>query len=257
MVSKLLIVLLVSILPLMSTSTNQVSPSQVSTSLTTIVSSSTFTSYNTYSIGTTQITSTVTSTIYNGNFPLMGWGAVGCLSAGFPFTANPGDQLAVNFASDVPVDFYLMSAGQFQHLPPVASFCSAYGYIPVLPSLKSASYQTSYSLVWTPPLPGQYFIALLNLQPATATVMLSATLISVVVGSAVVNATATTTITYESSQVSSALVTAENSTVSSQQTPLLSQNVQWVAVVVILVVLGAVYFMSKKRSVKTGNVTSV
>jgi len=251
MVSKLLIVLLVSILPLMSTS-NQVSPSQVSTSLTTVVSSSTFTSYNTYSIGTTQITSAVTSTIYNGNFPLMGWGAVGCLSAGFPFTAKPGDQLTVNFASDVPIDFYLMSAGQFQNLPPAASLCSAYGYIPVFPSLEAASYQTSYSLVWTPPLPGLYFIAMLDLQPATATVMLSATLTSIVVGSVVVNATATTTITYESSQVSSALVTAESTTPTSGQAPSLSQNVQWIAVVVILVVLGAVYFVSKKRSVKTG-----
>jgi len=250
MVSKLLIVLLVSTLPLMSTSTNQVPPSQISTSLTTIVSSSMFTSYNTYSIGTTQITSTVMSTVYNGNFPLMGWGAVGCLSAGFPFTANPGDQLTVNFRSDVPVDFYLMSAGQFQHLPPTASLCSAYGMMPVLPSLKSASYQTSYSLVWTPPLPGLYFIAMLDLQPATATVMLSATLTSIVVESAIVNATTTTTVTYESSQVSSALVTAESSTLSSEQAPSLPQNVQWLAVVVILAVLGAVYFMSKKRSVK-------
>jgi len=250
MVSKLLIVLLFSTLPLMSAS-NQVSPSQISTSLSTIVSSSTFTSYNTYSVGTTQITSTVMSTVYNGNFPLMGWGAVGCLSAGFPFTANPGDQLTVNFRSDVPVDFYLMSAGQFQHLPPAASLCSAYGVIPVLPFLKSASYQTSYSLVWTPPLPGLYFIALLDLQPATATVMLSATLASIVVESAIVNATTTTTVTYESSQVLSALVTAESSTLSSEQAPSFSQNVQWlVVVVVILVVLGAVYFVSKRRAVK-------
>ena len=172
------------------------------------------------------------------------------MSAGFPFNANPGDQLTVNFRSDVPVDFYLMSAGQFQHLPPTASLCSAYGMMPVLPSLKSASYQTSYSLVWTPPLPGLYFIAMLDLQPATATVMLSATLTSIVVESAIVNATTITTITYESSQVSSVLVTAESSTLSSEQAPSLSQNVQWLAVAVILVVLGAVYFVSKKRSVK-------
>jgi len=235
----------------MSASANQISLSQVSTSLTTIVSYSTLTSYNTYSIGTTQITSTVMSTIYNGNFPLMGWGAVGCLSAGFPFSAQPGDQLTVNFRSDVPVDFYLMSAGQFQNVPPAASLCSGYGYIPVFPSLKSASYITSYSLIWTPPLPGQYFIALLNLQPATATVMLSATLTSVVVGSSIVNETTTTTVTYGNSQVSSALMTAQSSTLSSVQAPSLSQSVQWVAVVVILVVLGAVYFVSKKRNVKS------
>jgi len=253
MVSKLLGILLILILPLLS-STNQVLPSQVSTSLTTMVSYSTLTSYNTYSIGTTQITSPVTSTIYNGNFPLMGWGAVGCISAGFPFNAKPGDQLTVHFASDVPVDFYIMSAGQFQYVPPAASLCNAYGEIPVFPHLQYASYQTSYSLVWTPPLPGQYFIAMLNLQPATATVMLSATLSSVQVESAVVNATATTTITSESSQVSSAIITVETSTLGSEQAPSFSSNIQWIALVVIVVVLGAAYLVWKKRSLKPANV---
>ena len=254
MVSKLLSTLLILILPLLS-STNQVSPpSQVSTSLTTMMSYSTLTSYNTYSIGTTQITSTVTSTIYNGNFPLMGWGAVGCISAGFPFNAKPGDQLTVHFISDVPVDFYVMSAGQFQYVPPAASLCSAYGAIPVFPHLQYASYQTSYSLVWTPPLPGQYFIAMLNLQPATAAVMLSATLTSVQVESAVVNATATTTVTSGNSQVSSAIVTVETSTLGSEQAPSFSSSIQWIALVVIVVILGAAYLVWKKRSLKPANV---
>jgi len=248
MVSKQLIVLLISILPLMTNSTNQVSPSQVSTSLTTVVSSSTLTSYSTYTVGTTQVTSTVTNTIFNGNIPLIGWGAAGCLPAGFPFNANPGDQLTVNFVSDVPIDFYVMSAGQYQWVPAKASQCAANGFIPVFSSLKAASYQTSYSLTWTPPLPGQFFIVLLNLQPTTAQVILSASITSVQAGSVVVNATTTTTITYENSQVSSTLVTVETSTMASEGLP--SQTIQWVAVVVILVTLGVVFLALKKRSAK-------
>jgi len=249
MVSKQLIILLISVLPLMMNSTNQVSPSQVSTSLTTVVSSSTLTSYSTYAAGTTQVTSPVTKTIYNGNLPLMGWGALGCLSAGFPFNANPGDQLTVHFASDVPIDFYVMSEGQFRYVPSDASLCSAYGAIPVFPYLKAASYQTSYSLVWTPPLSGQFFIVLMNLQAEPATVMLSASITSVQVGSVVLNATATTTITYENSQVSSSLVTVESSTAGSEALP--SQSVQWIALAVILVVLGVIFFVSKKRPLRT------
>ena len=250
MISRLLIIPLISILLFMANSTNQVSPSQVSTSLTTVVSSSTLTSYSTYSVGVTQVTSTVTNTIYNGNIPLMGWGATGCLSAGFPFSANPGDQLTVNFASNVPIDFYVMSAGQFQNVPPAASLCSAFGVIPVFPSLKAASYQTTYSLNWTPPFPGQFYVVLLNLQPATASVMMSASITAVQVGSVMVNATATTTITNAYSQVSSSLVTVESTTAGSEGLP--PQTIQWVAVVLILLALGVVFLVSKKRSGKVG-----
>ena len=248
MISKQLVFPLISILLLMANSTNQVAPSQVSTSLTTVVSSSTLTSYSTYSVGYTQVTSTVTNTIYNGNFPLMGWGMMGCLSAGFPFNANPGDQLTVNFVSNVPIDFYVMSAGQFQRVPPATSFCNFYGAIPVLPSLKAASYQTSYSLNWTPPYSGQFFIVLMNLQSATASVMLSASIASIQVESVVVNATATTTIENAHSQVSSTLVTIENTTESSQ--PLPPQTSQWAAIVLILAALGIIFLMWKKRSAK-------
>ncbi|MGD0421970.1 MAG: hypothetical protein ABSA92_00775 [Candidatus Bathyarchaeia archaeon] len=250
MISKQLIIPLISILLLMTNSTNQVSPSQVSTGVTTVVSSSTLTSYSTYSVGVTQVTSTVTNTIYNGNIPLMGWGATGCLSAGFPFNANPGDQLTVKFVSNIPIDFYVMSAGQFQRVPSATSQCSAFGSIPVFPSLKAASYQTSYSLNWTPPLPGQFFIVLLNLQPATASVMLSASITSVQVGSVMVNATATTTITNAYSQVSSTLVTVESTTAAAEGLP--SQTIEWVAVVLILVALGVIFLFSKKRTAKVG-----
>jgi hypothetical protein len=236
-----------SILLLMANSTNQVSPSQVSTSLTTVVSSSTLTSYTTYSAGVTQVTSTVTNTIFNGNLPLMGWGAAGCLSAGVPFNANPGDQVTVNFASNVPIDFYLMSAGQFQRVPPGTSLC-VYGAIPVFPSLVAASYRTSYSLNWTPTVPGQFFIVLLNLQAAPALAVMSASVSSVQVGSVVVNATATTTITNEYSQVSSAFVTVESTTAAAAESVSLSQTLQWVAVILILVALGVIFLASKKRS---------
>lgn len=252
MISKQLIFTLVPILLLMVNPLNQVSPTQTSTSFTTVVSSSTLTSYSTYSVGVSQVTSTVTNTIYNGNIPLMGWGSTGCLSAGFPFTANPGDQLTVNFASNVPIDFYVMSAGQFQNVPPVASMCSALGAIPVFPSLKAASYQTSYSLSWTPPFPGQFFIVLLNLQPATASVMMSAFVTSVQVESVIVNATATTTLTNEYTQVSSALVTVESTTTAASQELSPAQTIQWVAVVLVLVALGAIFLASKKRSAKVG-----
>jgi hypothetical protein len=248
MISKQLIIPLISILLLMASSTNQISPSQVSTSLTTVVSSSTLTSYSTYSVGVTQVTSTVTNTIYNGNIPLMGWSPAGCLSAAFAFTANPGDQLTVNFDSTVPIDFYVMSAGQFQRVPPATSLCSAFGAIPVFPSLKAASYRTSYSLNWTPSFPGQFFIVLLNLQPATASVMLSAYITSVQVGPVMINATATTTITNVYSQVSSTPVTVETTAASPEAFP--SQTIQWVAVILILVALGVVFRVSKKRSAK-------
>jgi hypothetical protein len=247
MISKQLIIPLISILLLMANPTNQVSPSQVSTSLTTVVSSSTLTSYSTYSAGVTQVTSTVTSTIFNGNIPLMGWGVRGCLSAGFPFNATPGDQLTVNFASNVPIDFYVMSAGQFQRVPQATSLCSAYGMIPVFPSLKAASYQTSYSLNWSPPFPGQFFIVLLNLQAETALVTMSASVTSVQVGSVLVNATATTIITKTYTQVSSTLVTVESTTTAASE-GLSPQTIQWVAVVLILMVLGVIFLVSKKRS---------
>jgi hypothetical protein len=186
--------------------------------------------------------------IYNGNFPLMGWGLMGCLSAGFPFNANPGDQLTVNFASNVPIDFYLMSAGQFQRVPPATSLCNVYGAIPVFPSLKAASYQTMYSLTWTPPFPGQYFIVLLNLQSATASVMMSASITSVEVGSVVVSATASTTIINAYSQVSNTLVTVDSTAVSSEGVS--SQTIQWVAIVLILAALGVIFLVSKTGSAK-------
>ena len=251
MISKQLVFPLISILLLTANSTNQVAPSQVSTSLTTAVSSSTLISYSTYSVGLTQVTSTVTNTIYNGNFPLMGWGMMGCLSAGFPFNAKPGDQLTVNFVSNVPIDFYVMSAGQFERVPPATSLCNFYGAIPVLPSLKAASYQTSYSVNWTPPYSGQFFIVLMNLQSATASVMLSASIASIQVESVVVSTTVTTTIENAYSQVSSELVTLENTTASSQPLPL--QTSQWsaiVAIVLILAALGIIFLMWKKRSAK-------
>jgi len=252
MISKQLIIPLISILLLMANSTNQVSPSQVSTSLTTVVSSSTLTSYSTYSVGVTQVTSTVTNTIYNGNIPLMGWGMMGCLSAGFPFNANPGDQLTVNFASNVPIDFYVMSAGQFQRVPPATSLCNVYGMIPVFPSLKAASYQTRYSLTWTPPYPGQFFIVLLNLQSATASVMMSASITSVEVGSVPVSATTTTTIINAYSQVSSTFVTVESTANTAASEGRSSQTIQWVAIVLILAALGVVFLVWKRGSAKAG-----
>ena len=250
MISKQLIIPLISLLLVMANTTTQFSQSQVSTNVITVVSSSALTSYSMYSVGVTQVTSTVTNTIYNGNMPLMGWGEMGCLSAGIPFNASPGDQLTVNFASNVPIDFYLMSASQFQRVPPATSLCNVYGAIPVFPSLKAASYQTSYSLNWTPTIPGQFFIVLLNLQPATASVTMSASITSVQTGSVVVNATATTTIMNAYSQVSSTFVTVENTAAASEG--LSSQTIQWVAVILILVALSVIFLVSKKHSAKVG-----
>jgi len=234
-------------------STAQLSPSQASTSVTTILSSTTLTSYSTYSVGVTQSTSTASNSVYNGNIPLMGWGEAGCLSAGFPFNANPGDQLTVNFNSNIPIDFYLMSAGQFQRVPPATSLC-VLGFIPVIPSQVSASYRTSYSLTWSPTLPGQYYIVLMNLQPATASVFLSASVTSVQATQVVVNATTTTTMTSVYSQVSSMLVAAANTTTTSQamSAGLSTQTIQWIAVVVVLAAIGVIFALSRKRSVKAG-----
>ena len=248
MILKQLIIPLISILLLLANSTNQVSPSQVSTSLTTVVSSSTLTSYSTYSLGVTQVTSTVTNTVFNGNIPLVGWGMRGCLAAGIPFNANLGDQLTVNFVSNVPLDFYLMSTGQFQRVPPATSLCNVFGAIPVFPSLKAASYQTRYSLNWTPTHPGQFFIVLLDLQPVTASVMLSASITSVQTGSVAVNATVTTTITNAYTQISSGFVTIVSTTVGSASSS--SQTIQWVAVVLILAALGVIFLVWKKRPAK-------
>jgi hypothetical protein len=247
MVSKQLIiyVLLISLLPLMTNS-----PSQVSTSLTTVESSSTLTSYSTYTIGMTQVTSTVIKTVYSGNLPLPGWGSTGCAGAGFPFYASPGDLLTVNFASNVPVDFYIMSAGQFQAMPPSTSLCSGYGAIPVLPSLKSASYQTSYSLTWTPPFPGTYYVVLMDLQADPAAVMLSAGVTSLQAQSVVLNATTTTTFTSVNSEILSTMVTVQSSTAASEG--IQTESLLWIVVVLILVALGVVFILSKKRSAKAG-----
>ena len=244
MVPKQLLVymLLISLLPLMTNS-----PNQVSTSLTTIESSSTLTSYSTYTIGTTQVTSTVIKTVYSGNLPLPGWGSVGCTVAGYPFYASPGDLLTVNFVSNVPVDFYIMSAGQFQNVPPSTSLCG-YGAMPVLPSLKSASYQTSYSLAWTPPFPGTYYVVLMDLQAEPAAVMLSAGVTSPQAQPVVLNATSTTTVTNVNSEILSTIVTVQSSTAASEG--MQTQDLLWVAVVLILVALGVVFILSKKR--KTG-----
>jgi hypothetical protein len=178
----------------------------------------------------------------------MGWGMRGCLAAGIPFNANLGGQLTVNFVSNVPIDFYLMSAGQFQRVPPATSLCNVFGAIPAFPSLKAASYQTQYSLNWTPTFPGQFFIVLLDLQLATASVMLSASITSVQTGSVAVNATATTTITNAYTQISSAFVTVVSTTAASAGSS--SQSIQWVAVVLILAALGVIFLVVRKRSVK-------
>jgi disulfide bond formation protein DsbB len=175
------------------------------------------------------------------------------MSAGFPFNANPGDQLTVNFNSNVPVDFYLMSASQYQRVPPATSLC-VLGFIPAIPSLISASYRTSYSLSWSPTLAGQYFIVLMDLQPATASVFLSASVTSQQVESVVVNATTTTTMTSVYSQVSSMLAPATNTTAPSQalSVGLSSETIQWVAVILVLAALGVVFVLFRKKSAKTG-----
>ena len=240
MASKLVVYLLViSLLPLMTNS-----PSQVSTSLTTIMASSTSTSYSTYTIGMTQVTSTVTNTIYNGNLPLSGWSMMGCSLAAFPFNANPGDQLTVNFISDVPIDFYLMTAPQFQRLPPATSLCP-YGAIPVVSGLKSVSYVKTYSFSWMPQSAGQYFIVFMDLQAAQALVMLSAAVISLQTKQLAINATTTTIITNVNSQTVSTFVTVQSSTALSEGLP--AQSLQWIAAVLIVVALVVTYLLLRKK----------
>ena len=235
--------LLISLLPL---TTN--SPSQVSTSLTTVATSSTLTSYSTYTIGMTQVTSTVTNTVFKGDLPLPGWTAGGCTFTALPFNANPGDQLALNFVSDVPLDFYFMTVGQFQRVPSSTALCSL-GFIPIFPALTHASYQTTYSFGWTSPNSGQYYILLFDLQAASAGVLLSAVVTSLQATPLVINGTATTTITNVNSQTLSTLVTAQSSTAPSEG--LQTQSVQWIAAALILIALGVTFLMTwRKRSPK-------
>jgi hypothetical protein len=241
MASKLVVYLLViSLFPFMTNS-----PNQVSTSLTTIMTSSTLTSYSTYTIGMTQVTATVTGTIYNGNLPLAGWSIRGCSLAAFPFNANPGDQLTVNFISDVPIDFHLMTAPQFQRLPPSTSLCP-YGAIPVVSGIKSVSYVKTFSFSWTAQSPGQYYIAFMDLQAVQASVMLSAVVTSLQTKQLAVNATTTTTITSVNEQTLNTFVTVQSSTGLSGGLP--AQSLQWFAAVLIVVALVVTYLLSRKRA---------
>ena len=241
MISKqpLVILLIISLLPLMTGS-----PSQVSTSLTTVLSSSTLTSYSTYTVGMTQVTSTVTNTIYNGNLPLPAWTAGGCVVAAFGFNASLGDQLNVNFASDTPIDFYLMSLGQFERVPPSTTLCSL-GAIPVFPALHYVSYQTSYSYNWSPTIPGLYYVVLMDLQAEPAAAVLSATVTSLKVGSLALNGTTTTTIVNVNSQTLSTLVTFQTSTAASEG--LSTQGFQWIAAALVIVVLVVAFLISRRK----------
>jgi hypothetical protein len=245
MISKQLLVyfLVISILPLTINS-----PSQVSTSLTTVATSSTLTSYSTYTVGMTQVTSTVSKTIFNGNLPLPGWSAGGCTFASFPFNANPGDQLALNFVSDVPLDFYFMTVYQFQQVPPGSTLCG-YGAIPIFSAIKHASYQTTYSFNWISPDSGTYYILLFDLQAVSAGASFSAVLTSLQARPLVINGTATTTITNVNSQTLSTLVTAQTSIAPSEG--LQMQSVQWIIAAIILIALGVTFLATwKKRTPK-------
>jgi hypothetical protein len=241
MISKQLLVyfLVISLLPLTINS-----PSQVSTSLTTVATSSTLTSYSTYTVGMTQVTSTVANTIFKGDLPLPGWTAGGCTFTTFPFNTNPGDQLALSFVSDVPLDFYFMSVSQFQRVPPSTTLCTL-GFIPIFPSLYHASYQTTYSFSWTAPDSGQYYILLFDLQAASAGVLFSAIVTSLQTGPVAISGTGTTTITNVNSQTLSTFVTAQSSTAASEG--LQAQNVQWIVAAIILVALGVTFLVTRRK----------
>jgi len=232
--------LVISLLPLVTHS-----PSQVSTSLTTSITTSTSTSYSTYTMGVTQLTSTVTNKIYHGNLPLAGWTGAGCGFTAFPFNANPGDQLTVSFNSDVPIDFYLMTIYQFQRVPTPTAVCNYYNALPVFPAIRYLSYQTSYSTSWMPPLPGQYYIVLFNLQNAQALVSISADVIAVQTAVSTIYATTAIATTVQSTRTSTVQVSVNQPATSPSIT---SQTTMILLSLVLLAVIAAVVMKSKRQA---------
>lgn len=102
----------------------------------------------------------------------------GCGSI-YGFNANPGDQLLLHFTSSTPVEFFLMGSYRDPNW-----FCLRGSYS-MPPSLKAASYQTQYSLQWSPSdeylnvsHSSQFYILIFNVQPASATIQLTAHVIT-------------------------------------------------------------------------------
>jgi hypothetical protein len=195
----------------------------------------------------TQLTSTVTNKIYHGNLPLPGWTGAGCGFAAFPFNANPGDQLMVSFTSDVPIDFYLMNIYQFQRVPAPTAVCNYYNALPVFPAIRYLSYQTSYSTSWTPPIPGQYYIVLFNLQNAQASVSISADVNAVQTTVSTIYATTAIAATVQSTRTSTVQVSASQPATSPSIT---SQTTMTLLSLALLAVIVAI-IMKRKRQAKS------
>lgn len=129
-------------------------------------------------MGTTEFISTETSQIYDGTLELSPVYYQGCGSV-YGFNANPGDQLLLHFTSSTPVEFFLMGSYRDPN-----GFCLVGSYS-MPPSLKAASYQTQYSLQWSPSdeyfnvnHSSQFYILIFNVQPASATIQLTAQVIT-------------------------------------------------------------------------------
>lgn len=220
---------------------------QISTSLTTYTESSTLTSANTYAIRTTQFTTTITSTIYDGTFPLSSWGRSGC-SATLPFNAKPGDEITINFKSDTPIDFHIV----WSIYPGVDGtlYCGLGGYAS---SLSDANYQTSYSIKWSPPIDHykvtnntQFYIVLADRQATVASVSLTARETLSQMASSTIYATTTTLLTLFATRTLSTITTLTPAAYPSGNITATT----WIILLVILLGLAAVLYLIKRKKPK-------
>ena len=221
-------------------------PNQLVTTQTTYTISSTSTSYSTYAQGTTLVTFTSTSTVNERSVQVVPtFSGRGCYHTAFQFTANAGDEVFVKYSATGPLDFHLMSVGQYQRV--LTAFC---GYaLPGFPSIDYASSRGSYSLDWIVPSyysHGDYYLVFFNIQTSTITLSLTAYVRSIQTTSSTVYSTAAAMVTLLITQTSSSIFALSETQSSPTVKP--TQDVWWIATAAVLIVLViGLFAMRRKR----------
>jgi hypothetical protein len=144
---------------------NSASPAPLA--VTTVTSSETYTSvttsvsYGSYAAATSYATSTKHVTLYSGPLTITPTHATyGCVYDNLPFTATRGDHIVGQIASNIAIDFYIMSESQFK------SWMSQ-PRCPVSQSWIHKQGIVTYSIDWTVPDAGQYEFLFLNFAEQT------------------------------------------------------------------------------------------
>jgi len=218
---------------------------QVTTSLTSFISSSTLTSYMRSMEGVTQFAITTTAMIYDGGLALSSVLQPGC-GASFEVDAKPGDKVYVSFSSDTPIEFYLMAEDQGGD-----ALCTVGGYA-IPPNLAAASYRTSYSLEWSPSVEyyrinrsTDFYLLLFNIQNAPASVHLTVRVTTNQMTTTTMYSTRTTLLVLLITQTSSLILVMPSTSVPTSYLP----SVQDIWIVLTLIVLAGlvIIVLSRKR----------